>query len=95
MRAKEARELGNRVAAHVDAREVAGAYALLAPVLAERTLFAKLDLIGEAVGGGSADQVNPFLEEIASHKTEGGWVVIGKALGERLARDLPGALAGR
>jgi hypothetical protein len=92
MKTKDARELGKRIAGRVNAGEVARAYALLAPVLAERTPFAKLDLIGEATGAGSADQVNAFLEEIASHETEGGWVVIGGALGQRLPSDLSGAL---
>jgi hypothetical protein len=63
----------------------------LAPVLAERTLFAKLDLIGEAVGAGPLEPVNAFLEQIAAHETEGGWIVIGQALGRQLERDLPGA----
>jgi 3-methyladenine DNA glycosylase AlkD len=92
MKAKDARELGKRIAEHVNAGEVEKAYALLAPVLAERTPFAKLGLIGEAVGGGPVERANAFLEEIASHETEGGWVVIGKALGQQLMRDLPGAL---
>jgi hypothetical protein len=91
MKAKEARALGRQISACVHAGDLDQAYALLAPVLAERTPFAKLDLIGEAVGTGSLEPVNAFLEQIAAHRTEGGWVVIGQALGQQLQCDLPGA----
>jgi len=37
--------------------------------------------------------VNPFLEHIAAARTEGGWVVIGSALGGQLDRDPAGAFA--
>jgi 3-methyladenine DNA glycosylase AlkD len=91
MKAKEARHLGKRIATRVNAGELQSAYALLAPVLAERTPFAKLDLIGATLGAGSLEPVNTFLEHIGAHRTEGGWVVIGAALGRQLTRDLPGA----
>jgi hypothetical protein len=39
------------------------------------------------------EEVNAFLQHIASHRTEGGWVVIGTALGEQLERDQTGAFA--
>jgi hypothetical protein len=91
MKARQARDLGKEIATCVDAGAIERAYALLAPVLAERTPFAKLDLIGEAVGTRPPEPVNAFLEQIAAHKTEGGWVVIGKALGQQLQRDLPSA----
>ena len=55
--------------------------ALLAPVLAERTPFRLLGHISEAVGTGPLEAVNPFLEHIAAARTEGGWVVIGRAVG--------------
>jgi hypothetical protein len=83
--------LGKRIAARVNAEEVARAYAMLAPMLAERTPFAALDLIGQVVGSGPLERCHVLLEEIASHETEGGWAVIGKALGQQLTRDLPGA----
>jgi hypothetical protein len=35
-----------------------------------------------------ADVVNAFLGRIAVARTEGGWVVIGNALGQQLERDL-------
>jgi hypothetical protein len=92
MQAKEARDLGKRIALRVQARETDGAYALLAPVLAQRTPFPKLGLIGEAVGAGPLETANAFLDRIAAERTEGGWVVIGKALGQQLDCDLVGAL---
>ena len=93
MKTKEARELGKRLAVLVQAGQVTQADALLAPVLAERTPFHLLDRIGEAIGAGPLEAVNVFLEQIAAAETEGGWVVIGNALGEQLARDLSGAFA--
>jgi 3-methyladenine DNA glycosylase AlkD len=91
MNAKEARHLGRRIVTLVNAGNLESAYALLAPVLAERTPFAKLDLLGAAVGAGPMQPVNVFLEQVGAHKTEGGWVVIGAALGQQLGHDLPGA----
>ncbi len=55
-------ELGQRIGALVQAGQIAEAYALLAPVLAQRTPFPKLGLIGEAVGAGPLRGVNAFLE---------------------------------
>jgi 3-methyladenine DNA glycosylase AlkD len=93
MKAKEARALGKRVATVVQAGEPEEAYDLLAPVLAERTPFPMLDRIGEAVGAGPLEAVDPFLECVAYDRTMGGWVVIGAALGQHLDRDLAGAFA--
>jgi 3-methyladenine DNA glycosylase AlkD len=93
MRAAEARALGERIIELVQTDRPGEAYALLAPVLAERTPFAMLGRIGEAVGIGPLDPVNGFLEHIAYDRTEGGWVVIGSALGQQLDRDPEGAFA--
>jgi 3-methyladenine DNA glycosylase AlkD len=93
MRAREARELGERVATLVQSGQPDKASALLVPILAERTPFAMLGHIGEAVGAGPLDAVNAFLGRIAAAGTEGGWVVIGNALGQQLERDLTGAFA--
>ena len=101
MKAQEAKELGKRIAALVQGGQIAQAYTLLAPVLAERTPFRLLDRIGEAVGAGPLEEacpeyerrVNAFLERIAADRTEGGWVVIASALGGQLDRDPAGALA--
>jgi len=88
--------LGERIAVRVRAGESLQAYDLLSPVLAERTPFDKLGRIGEIVGAGSLSpertrRVNDFLDLIASDKTEGGWVVIGAALGVQLDHDLESA----
>jgi 3-methyladenine DNA glycosylase AlkD len=93
VKAGEATELGQRIAALVVTRPVAQAYALLAPVLAERTPFRLLGRIGDAIGAGPLDPVNGFLEHVAAAKTEGGWVVIGSTLGQQLDRDPEGAFA--
>jgi len=109
MKTKEARELGERIAALVQAGQMTQAYVLLAPVLAKRTPFRLLDRIGEAVGAGSLEvacpelalsevegrsrRVNAFLDRVAADKTEGGWVVIASALGAQLDRDPAGVFA--
>ncbi len=93
MKTQEARELGQRIASFVHLGQIAEAYDLLAPVLGQRTPFPMLGRIGEAVGADQLVTVNPFLDHIAEHKTEGGWVVIGTALGQQLERDLAGAFA--
>jgi hypothetical protein len=98
---REARVLGKRIAQFVEAGETARAYDLLAPVLSQRTPFPRLGLIGEAVGARPLETACPersrradaFLDRIADEKTEGGWVVIGAALGQQLDRDLLGAIA--
>jgi len=93
MKAREARELGKRIATLVQAGQIPEAFALLAPVLAQRTPFPSLGRVGEAIGAGPSDPVDAFLEHVAAEKTMGGWVVIGSALGRQLDRDLPGAFA--
>ena len=93
MKMKEARELGRRIAALVQAGEVDLADGLLVPVLSQRTPFRLLDLIGEAVGGEPVTVVDPFLDRIAAEGTEGGWVIIASALRQRLDHDPAGAFA--
>jgi 3-methyladenine DNA glycosylase AlkD len=94
LKTAEARELGARIAVLVGEGRVTDAYALLAPILAERTPFAMLRRIGEPVGvAESQDGVDGFLDLIAADKTEGGWVVIQSALAQMLDRDLAGAFA--
>ena len=93
MKTKEARELGRRIAALVEAGRAARGYELLAPVLAQRTPFPMLRHIGDTVGAGSVGAANDFLELVSSAKTMGGWVVIASALEQQLDRDLTGALA--
>ena len=101
MRAQEASELGERIAALVQTGRLGEAYELLAPVLAQRTPFPLLGRIGEVIGAEPLEaacpersrRVNGFLDIIAAERTEGGWVVIGTALGRQLDRDLAGAFA--
>jgi hypothetical protein len=93
MKAREARELGARIAALVRDGRIARATALLAPVLAQRTPFDKLRLIGGPVGAEALEPANAFMASIARGKTEGGWVVICKALERQLDRDITGAFA--
>jgi 3-methyladenine DNA glycosylase AlkD len=93
MKTREAREMGQRLAALVQAGQPVQAHALLAPVLARRTPFAMLRRIGRPIGADSLGLVNPLLELIATGKTEGGWVVISSALEGQLERDLDGAFA--
>lgn len=76
MNLKEAEALGERIAPRLELGEIAEAYALLSPTLGERTRFPHLQRIGKTFGVEEIDKVNPFLEKIASEKTEGGWVVI-------------------
>jgi len=93
MKAQQASELGHRVTALIETGQAAKAYALLTPVLAQRTPFPTLERIGAAVGMGRLATTNAFLERIAAEKTMGGWVVIGGALRTQLERDLAGAFA--
>ncbi len=92
MRAKEAQDLGERIAARIRSDTRAEAFGLLAPVLAERTPFPMLDRIGRIVGEGALVKTNAFLRRVARERTEGGWPVIGSALGGQLDRDFAGAL---
>src|SRR2546428_3342927 len=93
MNAHTASELGKRIATLVQIGQTEEAYALLAPVLAERTHFPILERIGDEIGPGPLSPVNTFLERIADEKTEGGWVVIAKSLGHQLGRNPDGAFA--
>jgi 3-methyladenine DNA glycosylase AlkD len=93
MQTQEAVRLGERIAALVAEGQTTKAYTLVAPVLAQRTPFRLLGRIGEAVGAGSLQEVNRFLERIAQGRAEGGWVVIGSALGQQFGRDPAGSFA--
>jgi 3-methyladenine DNA glycosylase AlkD len=88
MKTKEARELGYRIGALVADGQMVEAADSLAPILAQRTPFRLLDLIGEKIGAGPTRQVDLFLDRIASGRTEGGWVVIASALKAQLDDNL-------
>lgn len=93
MDARQADALGAKIAGWVQCGDLDQAYAVLDPILAERTPFRFLDRIGRAAGTAPLLKTNTFLEQIAAGRTEGGWVVIGSALGAQRDRDLDGALA--
>lgn len=90
--AASAAALGRRLSALVQEGRAETARGLLAPVLGQRTPFRLLDRIGAAIGDGPSPATNSFLERIAAGRTEGGWVIVGSALGRQLARDSAGAL---
>ncbi len=92
MNLREAGELGEGVLALVEVGKVGEALQGLEPVLGQRTPFRLLDVIGRKLGAGAIPAVNGLLGRIAAGKAEGGWVVIGSALGEQLARDRSGVL---
>jgi len=69
------------------------AYELLEPVLEERTRFPLLEVVGrESTHAVDLALTEAFLDQVASHRTEGGWVVIGAALQRRLEMALTWAL---
>lgn len=90
---KEGRMLGEKISPLVTAGEIEAAYALLAPVLAQRIHFPVLGAIGAVIGQGPLEPVHLFLNRIAQENTMGGWVVIGLALNQQLQRDLSGSFA--
>ena len=91
MNRQEALDLAQRMAPLLQAGEAKQAYVLLAPVLAQRTPFPVLGRVGQVLGAGAMSRLDPLLEHIASERSEGGWVVIGTALGAQIERDLDGA----
>lgn len=92
MKSREAQALGQRISAHLQSNQTTQAYALLTPVLAERTPFIMLRRIGAEIEHESLGNLDAFLTCIASDRTEGGWVVISGLLAAYLDRDLAGAL---
>jgi 3-methyladenine DNA glycosylase AlkD len=90
--AAHAREFGRRLANECTFSKVTEAYAFLAPVLAERTPFRLLDLVGEATADYPFPKLDPFLDEIASHASIGGWTVIASALRSEIPTDIKGTL---
>jgi len=64
----------------------------LFPLLAGRTPFRLLDVIGARTGKELPEAVNPFLDRVAAQRTMGGGTVV-KRLGyflEKAALDMPG-----
>jgi len=92
MNTAQAREIGSKCAGLIKSGKVDKAEALLVPVLAERTPFRLLDMIGDALEEVDFARVDPFLERIAALDEEGSWVVIASVLRTFLGVDLEGAL---
>jgi hypothetical protein len=93
MKAQEADTLGAQIGTLIQDGWAEQAYALLAPVLAQRTPFRLLDRIGRTVGAVPLAGLNPFLDRIAAEPAEGSWVIIGSALGQQLDCDPESALS--
>jgi hypothetical protein len=93
MRASEARALGQVLLDLVRQGDVPSAYAQLSPILAERTPFRLLDLIGDAVGECLPGELDHFLRRVASSRAEGGWVIIGSALRRQISPHMASTLA--
>jgi hypothetical protein len=91
MNAKEARQLGQKIAVLVQEGRIEAAYARLAPTLAERTPFPMLERIGRPAGELALQKGRAFANRIATEKTEGGWVVVGAILREQIQRDPSGS----
>ncbi len=91
MNLQTAIKTGEKIVSQLEAGDVESAFAVLAPLLAERTPFRFLDRIGSTVGTCELEIVAAFLERIANENVEGGWPVIGSALRSQLNRDLPEA----
>lgn len=70
------------------------AYTLLSPILADRTPFRLLDIIGEQIGMVQDPSVDQLIERIISRRTEGGWVVIASARRVQHSRE-PGEVIER
>ena len=90
MNTKEARMLGANITKLIQEDSPDKAYELLTPVLAARTPFRLLDIIGGAVGHVAIDVTDPFLQRIAAARTEGGWVVIASAWRQQMEQDRAG-----
>lgn len=84
--------LGRQLKALLSDGKADAALSLLSTVLAQRTPFRLLDRIGVQVGEGPLPLTNAFLQRVAERATEGGWVIIGSALGRQLEHDSSGAM---
>jgi 3-methyladenine DNA glycosylase AlkD len=92
MKAQEAHTLGQSIATLLQEDQPNQAFALLDPILAERTPFAMLRRIGAQIGQNSLEHVDAFLARIAATKTEGGWPVTSGVLAVQLEQDLEASL---
>ncbi len=93
MKTAQARNLGAQIATLVHETRIDAAYALLAPVLAEKTSFPMLRRIAAPLGPAPLEATNALVARVAEAQTIGGWVIIGEVLRQQLARDRDNVLA--
>jgi 3-methyladenine DNA glycosylase AlkD len=86
-------QTGEKIVSQLESGGVESAFALLAPILAERTPFRFLDRIGSTIGVSEFEAIDNFLERVAAENTEGGWPVIGSVLRSQMDRDLEKAFS--
>ena len=91
MKTQEARDLGQQIYNLLCEGKGKQAHALLFPVLAQRTSFRFLDIIGEAIGLDGSESTRIFLDHMAAEKTMGGWIVIASVLKRQIESDLQDA----
>lgn len=90
MNTKEADLLGDSIFNLLESGNNELAYQKLSIILSQPVHFKFLDRIGKKTAAATFDRVNILLDRIAENKTEGGWVIIGSALGQQLKHDRPG-----
>jgi hypothetical protein len=93
MSVASARGQGRSIATLLGEGRASEAFTVLQPLVSAPTSFRILDTVGGIAGTAPSPAVDAWLETIATHPTEGGWVVIGSALRQRISQDLPGAFA--
>ena len=91
MYARQARQLGQLLATHIEQGRQEEACGLLLPILSGPMAFRLLDQIAAPVGRLSSQNAKSFLDWIGSTHTEGGWVVIGSALREWIPLNMAGS----
>ncbi len=91
--AKDADELGDRLAKLIARGHRHKAYDLIAPTLAIKTKFHLLDRIGSRAGAAPYEPLCRWIDKVAAAAAMGGWVIIGSALTAQLADHRAEALA--
>lgn len=80
MNARQADDLGCKIALLLAYNQHRSAYEQLEPIIEARTPFRLLDRIGSQLSATPFDQLDPFNALIAAGKSEGGWVVVASSL---------------
>jgi len=87
MNTHEADRIGESIFDLLKNGDILLAFQKLEPTLLQPVHFVYLDRIGRKIGVVDCDTLVPFLDQIAAGKYEGGWVVIGSALCQKLASN--------